>query len=333
MDRASGSFSGEEMVKAIASICNIVRFIEILLFELDAVSEVGAVGLEEMRRAFSQWAQFVHPPEYLPAREAERAILLRLASAPGLDAVDALGQLDPERLMHHFDGREDEPRKRLYHDILAVLEKRATDVFIGRLGEENAVASVGSWSQAGPFLIRGGALLWSLASRVQLRKALEGDKSPARSDNATDLLAAVVRLPVEARRSVLGDADLLHLLWQVATAIAPNMRRFKSFVELRTAIETAADRGLVEPAWWQTRKAEYQAASGRANVEDGTTEDGGEGADGDWPEGIGEDFAPHTGRPSHEGSSGAEGIATAPRPPPSSSPGAPVAENPDDAAG
>ena len=90
------------------------------------------------------------------------------------------------------------------------------------------------------------------------------------------LLAAAVRLPAEARRSVLADADLIQLLWQVATAITPNMRRFKSFAELRTAIEAAAGRGLVEPAWWQTRKAQYQAASGRANVEDVTTEDGGE---------------------------------------------------------
>ena len=201
----SGSFSGDEMVKAIASICNIVRLIEILLFELEAVSEMGAVGLEEMRRAFSQWAQFAHPPEYLPAREAERAILLRFASAPGLDAVDALGQLDQERLMHDLDGREDEPRKRLYHDILSVLEKRATDVFIGRLGEENAVASVGSWSQAGRFLIRGGGLLWNVASRVQLRKALEGDKSPARSDNATDLLGACCDL--KARDAGNGSVD------------------------------------------------------------------------------------------------------------------------------
>jgi hypothetical protein len=190
--------------------------------------------LEQMRRAFSQWAHFVNPPEYLPAREAERAALLRFANAPALDAVEALGQIDPRRIVHDFDGREDEPRRRLYRNVLAVLERRATDAFIKRLDEVNAVASIGAWSKAGRFLVRGSALLWASEFRLQLRTGLiESGRSPARSDNAMDLLTVALERSSEAQPALLDDADLVQLLWEAATAIAPNMRRFQSFAVRR----------------------------------------------------------------------------------------------------
>jgi len=56
MDRASESFSADEMAVEIEAVNRVVEVIEVLLFELDAVSEVGAPGLEKMRRAFNQWA-------------------------------------------------------------------------------------------------------------------------------------------------------------------------------------------------------------------------------------------------------------------------------------
>lgn len=282
MDRAIESFSADDVAVAAGDVLEVVRVIDVLIFELEAVSDLGAPSLAKMYRAFAQWAHFLNPPEYLPARGAESAILLRFANAPGLDAVEALGQIDAWRMEHPFEYGEDERRKRLAHDLLAVLERRATESFIKRLDLVNAVTYVGRWSKADRFLVRGRALIWTLEFRPQLRTALaESGRSAARSDNAMDLLTLTLERSSEAQPALLDDADLVQLLWQVATAIPPNMRRFQSFAKLRAAIQKASNQALAEPSWWQAKKAQYEAAVGSQADTDKRSAAGGE--DGEDP--------------------------------------------------
>ena len=259
MDVASGSFSSDEMDQAIQSVLTTVRVIELLLFEIKAASDIGPAGLEDMRQRFSQWAHFEHPPGYAPVRKAERECLLRFAGAPELDAAAILDRIAPTLLWHDMDGEESQTK--LNRDLLMTLEMRAAAAFINALDRQNTVADFGGMRTARKYLLRSKGLFWTSHFRNQLREILEGERSSARSDNAMDLLSIALDLPPDARRVVVADADLVDLLWKVATAVVPNMRRFTLFEDRKRKVEKAGDLTLEEPTWWQAKRAQQRASS------------------------------------------------------------------------
>jgi len=260
MEVASGSFSSNEMDQAIQSVLTTIRVIELLLFEIKGASDIGSAGLEDMRQRFSQWAHFEHPPGYAPARKAERACLLRFAGAPELDAAAILDRITPTLLWHDMDGEESQTK--LNRDLLMTLEMRAAAAFISALDRQNTVVDFGGMRTARKYLLRSKGVFWTSQFRNQLREVLEREQSSARSDNAMDLLSIALDLPPDARRVVLADADLVGLLWKVATAVVPNMRRFTLFEDRKRKVEKAGDLTLKEPTWWHAKRAQ-QRASGR----------------------------------------------------------------------
>jgi hypothetical protein len=235
-----------------------VKVLEMLLFDLGAVSKFRPAKLERMRRVFSQWAHFIRPEEYGPARKAERDLLLRWATATELEPIEALNGV-AVRYRDLVQDEGDEARRQLNADVLAALEERAALKFIELLDTENLVSVSGSWRQAGRYLLRGDGQIWTAKFRDQLRGTLKGQRSVARADNAMDLLRAITKLPESARRPLLLDSDLVGLLWQATISVAPAMRRFESIERLRGEVERVS--GVLEtPRWWEGIREQYLVA-------------------------------------------------------------------------
>jgi hypothetical protein len=258
MNNAIGAFGDEEMKRAIAAVIQIVKVLEMLLFDLAAVSKFKPAKLERMRRAFSQWAHFIRPEDYEPARKAERDLLLRWAKATELDPLEALARV----AVHHRDLVQDEgdqARRQLNVDLFSALEDRAALKFAELLDTENLVSVFRSRRRSGRYLLRGDGLIWTMKFRGQLRGALEGERSVARADNAMDLLRAITGLPESAQRTLLLDTDLVGLLWQAATSVAPAMRRFDSIERLRGEVEKVSGPQQTPP-WWEPKREQYLVA-------------------------------------------------------------------------
>jgi hypothetical protein len=258
MNNAIGAFAHDDMKRAIDAVMRIVKVLEMLLFDLGAVSEFRAIKLEKIRKEFSQWAHFIRPDEYGPARQMERDLLLRFATTPELDPLVALDRVS----VRHRDLIQDEgdaARRQLNLDVLSTLEERAARKFIELLDTDNLVSVVGSWRQGGRYLLRGDGQIWTAKFRDQLRGTLQGERSVARADNAMDLLRTITNLPESARRSLLSDSALVVLLWQAATSVAPAMRRFESIERLRGEVEKVGG-AQQTPPWWEPIREQYLLA-------------------------------------------------------------------------
>ena len=94
MNEASGSHDAEGTRSGAARVVDVIRVVEMLLFELNTVDALGADGLRALRSAINQWAHFVSPP-YAQARQEERRILLRFADDDRLDPLVGLDRLAP----------------------------------------------------------------------------------------------------------------------------------------------------------------------------------------------------------------------------------------------
>ena len=264
MEAGIWSHPDDGVQRAIPMVVKIVKAIEILLFDLEAASEFGPEELERLRASFSQWAHFIHPPDYLPARRAETKALLRFADAPELDPLAALDRLAP---LHPIDEKEGEnegeaARRRLNLAFIEALERRAATAFVNGFDKQDLVATFDGQRRAGEYLLRGDGLIWRLGFRSLLREALDRDKSIARSDNAMQLLSALVNRFSRPNDPVVPDAELVQLLWNVASSVAPNMRMFESIERLRGAAERLAGLNLADPTWWKAKREQYLAAKG-----------------------------------------------------------------------
>jgi len=266
MSRASDAFSQDESAAAVRSALETIRVLGLLIFDLGAGP--GATGLDEMRKRFSQWAHFQNSDDYVTARREERECLLRFAALPGLDPLETLDRVVPAWLHDGADVPGEQAAKRLHRELLATLEPRAVVAFIGFLDKENMSAYYRGWKRAGQYLLRSKGRLWTQEFRSQLRAAFEGKRSSARSDNAVDMLRVLLDLHGHGSKGGLSDGDLVRLLWAASTAIAPNIRRFKSFQDLKRALEAAAELTLDEPAWWQAKLAQQRAVEEESPASD-----------------------------------------------------------------
>ncbi|HVV51972.1 MAG TPA: P-loop NTPase fold protein [Polyangia bacterium] len=256
MNRAIGAPAEESQKEAIGVVLRAVRALEMLLFEVGAISTVKVAKLEKMRRAFSQWAHFIQPPDYGPARLAERDLLLRLAQSVEIHPLVALNRSGPVRDRDLILDEGDKARRQLNLDLVQVLEERAATRFIELLASEDIGSVFDSWRRAGQYLLRESGLIWTPKFRGQLREALAGERSVARAHNAKELLKEIRSL-----QGLLSDTELVGLLWRAATSVVPNMRMFDSIERLRGEIEQATRSSLPEPTWWAAKKEQHRLAA------------------------------------------------------------------------
>jgi hypothetical protein len=265
MNEASGSHPADGVRSGAARVVDVIKVVEMLLFELDAVTELGAEGLRMLRSAINQWAHFVNPP-YAQARQEERRVLLRFANDDRIDPLAALDLLAP-RWHSEDDDNIANPgeaaRRRLNLELVTALEERAAKAFVDLV---DTVPFQSVPERAREHLLRRHGLLWSSEFRSQLRRVFDRAPSDTLSYNARRLLRAALQAFPESAAPPAQEPDLVELLWGAIVSVVPNMRMFESRQQLKTDAERLAGKPLTEPPWWDGVKAEYLATKARVEA-------------------------------------------------------------------
>jgi hypothetical protein len=189
--------------------------------------------------------------------------LLRLANATELEPFDLLADIDPYNIRDSDNDAGERARLDLRKAVLEVVERRAVSTFISRLSETDLVVAVAHHIKGGRFVLREASPLWQEgATRDKLRTTLGSGESTV-ADNLTDLLRyRVENSQTDAAKRFFLDKDLLTLLWAGATHVAPNVRRFQSFRELRASLTSLSGADLPDPSWWERKQAQFAAIGG-----------------------------------------------------------------------
>jgi hypothetical protein len=294
VEAATDAFGDEGMKHRIDTAKTRLQFLLAIASQSPGVPPAQVVTSSLLRDAYAkvmEWVDFTHPADYLALRQDEAAVIRRLFEIlTEVDPFESLDLLAPWKDWHHDDSSSRQKarqaaRQPLLADVLPLAGRRALNLF----AEANAIATtIGSEDRASHryLLFRRSSPVWN-SLRAETRTVLSG-LSDAVADNATDFLQALLsRQENGFRGGEIGTAEVAEFirdheamgwLWEAATRVIPNMRRFKGLADLRQALADATGKQPAVPPWWSWKEQQWKdatrpPASGTAIAPDSGTND------------------------------------------------------------
>jgi Cdc6-like AAA superfamily ATPase len=227
----------------------------------------------------TKWINFTMPEDvYLPIREKEKQLLIRICNETTSDLIEILFFLKPWNVFRDVVFNQQE-EKMLANELSLILEKRISVQLLDKFKIDNWVNSIfvqESHLVEQYILFRKSSYFWSSELRRKFLELLCNKESQkAMTNNMYQFLSLIdaaffsqgsINGIIRFEDSILQDKELIIEIWNCAFREEINPRMFRGAEELKNELKKRCDIDVPPPSWWKRIK---QLVEGSAQQEQG----------------------------------------------------------------
>ncbi len=225
----------------------------------------------------TKWFHFTMPEDiYLPIREKEKQLLIRICNETTSDLIEILFFLKPWNVFRDVVFHQ-KAEKDLANELSYILEKRISVQLLDKFKIDNWINSIfvqESHLVEQYILLRKSSYFWSSELRRKFLELLcNKDSQKTITNNMYQFLSLIdaaffsqgsINGIIRIEDSILQDKELIIEIWKCAFKEELNPRMFKGSEELKNELKKRCDIEVPLPPWWERIK---QLVEGRAKQE------------------------------------------------------------------
>lgn len=269
--QASDSVAGEKTKSHINDAILSLSLIEKICFDKNGFigtnSSLNVSHFSSIYKTATKWIHFTMPAAvYLPIREKEKQLLVRICNESTADLIELLFFLKPWNVSR--SGVYSQlAEKELAEELSLILEKRISVQLLDKLKIDNWINSIfvqESHLVEQYILLRKSSYFWSSELRQKFLELLcHRDSQKAITNNMYQFLSLIdaaflsqgsINGITRIEDSILQDKELITEIWKCAFKDEINPRMFKGTEELKNELKNRCDIGVPLPSWWERIK-------------------------------------------------------------------------------
>lgn len=218
-------------------------------------------------KTVTKWIHFTMPEDvYLPIREKEKQLLIRISNESTSDLNEFLFFLKPWNVFRDVVFHQ-QAEKELANELSLILEKRISVQLIDNFKIDNWINSIFARDNhlvEQYILLRRSSYFWSSELRKKFLTLLDNNEFPKTiSSNMYQFLSLIdaaflskenINNITRLEDSILFDKELIIAIWNCAFKEEINPRMFKGAEELKIDLKSKCDIDVPVPSWWERIK-------------------------------------------------------------------------------